>query len=90
MIYLAGSVFVIWLSTLYFLAGRSRKEIRLALDNRAPDATSFDFRRFGFWRLARDIDPAGLNEAGRVHRERAIRTERIMLWMIGAFLLAVP
>jgi hypothetical protein len=90
MIYLASIVFVIWLSTLYFLAGRSRKEIRLALDNRTPDAQPLNFKRFGFWRLARDIDPANLNEAGRVHRERAIRTERIMLWMLGAFLLAVP
>jgi hypothetical protein len=90
MIYLATGVFVVWLAGLYFLAGRSRDNIRLALDNRAPDARPSDFRRCGFRKLASNIDPAQLTEAGRVHLKRAIRAERIMLhWMIDGFLFVV-
>jgi hypothetical protein len=85
MAYLASSIFLIWLSLLYFLARRSRKEISLALDNRAPESKPSDFRRFGFRRLACNIDPARLNEVGRVHRERAARTEKIMFLMIDLF-----
>jgi hypothetical protein len=90
MIYLASGVFVVWLSVLYYLAGRSRKDIRLALDNRALDAQPSDFSRFGFRKFARNIDSARLSEAGRVHLERAIRTERIMfIWMVDVFLFVV-
>jgi hypothetical protein len=90
MIYIASGVFLVWLSVLYFLAGRSRKDIHLVLDNRAPGAQPSDFSRFGFRKLARNIDPTRLNEAGRVHLERAIRTEGIMfIWMVDVFLFVV-
>jgi hypothetical protein len=85
MTYLAISIFLICLSVLYFLAKWSRKEIRLAIDNRTPDSKPSDFRRFGFRRLACNIDPARLNEAGRGHRERAARTEKIIFVMIDLF-----
>lgn len=85
MTYLAVSIFLIWLSLLYYLAGQSRKEMRLAIDNCTPDSNPSDFRRFGFRRLARNVNPARLNEVGRVHRERAARTEKIMFLMIDLF-----
>lgn len=90
MIYLATGVFIVWLAGLYFLAGRSRDEVRLALDNHVPDARSSDFRHFGFRRLASNIDPEQLTEAGRAHLKRAVRIEKIMLhWMIDGFLFVV-
>ena len=70
MSYIATCVFVAWLYGLYFLAGRSRRQIRLALDNRAPDTLPSDFSRLGFRKLARNIDPERLTEVGRV-QERA-------------------
>jgi hypothetical protein len=90
MTYLASGVFIAWFAVLYFLAGRSRKDMHLVLDNRAPDAQPSDFSRLGFRKFARNIDPTRLNEAGRVHLARAIRTERIMLiWMVDVFLFVV-
>ncbi|MGB9113985.1 hypothetical protein [Bradyrhizobium sp.] len=90
MIYVATGVFLVWLAGLYVLAGRSRDDVRQALDNRVADAPPSDFRRFGFRRMAKNIDPAQLTEAGRQYLERAIRTERIMFhWMIDGFLLVV-
>ena len=85
MTYLAVIIFLVWLSLLYYLAGQSRKEIRLAINNCTPDANPADFRRFGFRRLACNINPARLNEVGRVHRERAARIEKIMFLMIDLF-----
>ena len=75
MLYLATGVSVVWLAGLYFLAVRSWKDIRLALDNRAPDARPSDFSRRGFRKLVGNIDPERLTDAGRVHLKRAIRTE---------------
>ena len=90
MTYLATGVFVVWLAGLYLLAGRSRDDIRLVLDNCVPDARPSDFSRCGFRKLAGNIDPARLTDAGRFHLKRAIRTERIMLhWMINGFLFIV-
>jgi hypothetical protein len=90
MIYVASGVFFIWLAGLYFLAGRSRDQIRLALDHRAPDAQPSDFRRFGFRKMAHNIDPALLTEAGHGHLKQAIRTEKIMVhWLVDGFLLVV-
>jgi len=83
-------MFVAWLCGLYFLAGRSRKQIRLALDNRAPGTLPSDFSRFGFRKLARNIDPERLTEAGRAHLKRALRTKEIMfILMIDGFLFMV-
>src|SRR5262245_59093973 len=88
--YLASGAFLVWISVLYYLAARSRRDIDLALDNHAPDARPSDFTRFGFRKFARNIDPTRLREAGRVHLVRAIRTERIMfIWMIDVFLFVV-
>lgn len=90
MIYVATAVFIVWLTGIYVLAMRSQTCIRLALQNRRPEARPSDFRRLGFRKLASNIDPACLTEIGRTHLKRAARTERILFsWMLDGFLLVL-
>jgi hypothetical protein len=90
--YLIGGAFGIWLAGLLVLATRSRNQIRLALENRHPEATRSEFMRLGFRKLAVNIDPARLTEARRIHLERAVRSERLLLlWMLdGPLFILLP
>ena len=90
--YLFGGAVAIWLTGLLVLATRSRNQVRFALEHRHAEATRSEFTRFGFRRLASNIDPALLTETGRIHLERAVRSERLLLlWMLdGPLFILLP
>jgi len=88
--YIAAAIVTLWLIGVFVLATQSRNQIRLALNNRTPEAKPGSFTRFGFRKLASHIDPTLLEEAGRRHLKNAARSERFLfLWMLDGLLLVV-
>jgi hypothetical protein len=87
-------IMAIWFAGMLVLGGRWGNDMRLALNNLAPGTGFSDYaytNAFGVsFFLACAIKPEKLTELGRIHREKAVRTERIIIvWTISGFLLFV-
>jgi hypothetical protein len=84
----------IWLAGVLLLGGLWANDMRLTLNNLAPGVDLSNYARkdaFGFGiNLAYAVIPEKLNELGRTHRAKAVRTERIALvWAICGFCILV-
>ena len=86
-------IMAIWFAGTAVLFGWWANDMRQALNNLTPAARFSDYTKagyFGFRFHARAIKPEKLTELGRIHREKAIRKERIILvWTTTGFLLLV-
>jgi len=90
MIYLAAGLIVVWLAGLLFFAGQALNDIRVVLNNLAPDARYSDFVSGLKIKLVSKINPTRLTDLGRQHQRRAIQHERIMFaWAVGGLILLV-
>ncbi|MGY4159017.1 hypothetical protein ACVINW_004859 [Bradyrhizobium sp. USDA 4461] len=96
MIYLAGSLVVLWFCGLIFFAGRGLNLTRRVLNNLAPGETYWgrgDVKSItpvgGEFRIqATAIDPARLTELGKVYYRQARQNDRMMIgWGVGGFIL---
>lgn len=81
----------IWVAGLLFFVGQTLNDIRVALNNLAPDARYSDYSYVDFTgfrlKLVSKINPAWLTDVGRQHQAKAIRHERIMFaWIIGGLI----
>jgi hypothetical protein len=87
-------IMVIWLAGVLVLGTSWANDMRLTLNNLAPGVDLSSFARkneFGFGVVfAYGVIPERLTELGRIHRAKAVRTERIALvWAVSGFLLLV-
>jgi hypothetical protein len=89
MIYLATGLMVVWFAGLLFLTGQALNDIRLVLNDLAPDARYSDFAS-GFKIIVSKINPARLTDVGQQHQRGAIQHQRIMFaWAVGGLILLV-